>query len=195
MQEKLKEAIKGDENHNKTSDLPSVQHEYEDASESKSFSSLKKLGVSDLTLNAIEEEYGYENMMEIQHKAIPPLLLGKDVLAAAKTGSGKTLAFLIPAVELVYKLKFMPRNGTGVIIISPVRELAVQIYQELQKLMSGHCQTYGLIMGGSNRAEESKKLAKGVNIIVATPGRLLDHLQNTANFQGRKKQFEQMRGL
>lgn len=187
-EEKMKQTVEGVKNHNETSDLPSVKHEYEDVSEAKSFSSLQKLGVSDLTLGAIDEEYGYETMMEIQHKAIPPLLLGKDVLAAAKTGSGKTLAFLIPAVELLYKCKFMPRNGTGVIIISPVRELAVQIYQELQKLMKNHCQTYGLIMGGSNRAEESKKLAKGVNIIVATPGRLLDHLQNTTNFQYRNLQ-------
>lgn len=178
-----------------TSKLPSTENECKEAvakvvvSEDKSFASLKKLGVSDLTLNAIKEEYGFDTMMEIQHKAIPPLLEGKDLLAAAKTGSGKTLAFLIPAIELLYKCKFMPRNGTGVIIVSPVRELAVQIYQELQKLMNSyHCQTYGLVMGGSNRSEESKKLAKGVNIVVATPGRLLDHLQNTANFQFRNLQ-------
>lgn len=54
---------------------------------------------------------GFKNMTEIQAKSIPPLLEGRDLVGAAKTGSGKTLAFLIPAVELIYKLKFMPRNG------------------------------------------------------------------------------------
>jgi len=55
---------------------------------------------------------GFTNMTEIQAKAIPPLLEGRDLVGAAKTGSGKTLAFLIPAIDLIYKLKFMPRNGT-----------------------------------------------------------------------------------
>uniref|UniRef100_A0A8D0EHJ9 ATP-dependent RNA helicase n=1 Tax=Strix occidentalis caurina TaxID=311401 RepID=A0A8D0EHJ9_STROC len=102
----------------------------------------------------------------------------RDILAAAKTGSGKTLAFLIPAVELIYKLKFMPRNGTGVIILSPTRELAMQTYGVLKELMNHHVHTYGLIMGGSNRSAEAQKLGNGINIIVATPGRLLDHMQN-----------------
>uniref|UniRef100_A0A8C6YK43 ATP-dependent RNA helicase n=1 Tax=Nothoprocta perdicaria TaxID=30464 RepID=A0A8C6YK43_NOTPE len=93
------------------------------------------------------------------------------------TGSGKTLAFLIPAVELIYKLKFMPRNGTGVIILSPTRELAMQTYGVLKELMNHHVHTYGLIMGGSNRSAEAQKLGNGINIIVATPGRLLDHMQ------------------
>nr|CAB3237001.1 ATP-dependent RNA helicase HAS1-like [Phallusia mammillata] len=152
-----------------------------------SFASLAKLGVSDLTLKAIED-MGFSHMMEIQAKSIPPLLEGRDLLAAAKTGSGKTLAFLIPAVELLYKLKFMPRNGTGIIIISPTRELAMQIYGVCQDVMKHHCQTFGLIMGGSNRSSEAKKLGNGINLLVATPGRLLDHLQNTPEFMFRNLQ-------
>ncbi|XP_018670140.2 uncharacterized protein LOC100175182 [Ciona intestinalis] len=152
-----------------------------------SFASLATLGVSDLTLKAIED-MGFSHMMEVQAKSIPPLLEGRDLLAAAKTGSGKTLAFLIPAIELMYKLRFMPRNGTGVIVISPTRELAMQIYGVLQDLLKHHCQTYGLIMGGSNRSSEAKKLGNGINIIVATPGRLLDHLQNTQEFMFRNLQ-------
>jgi ATP-dependent RNA helicase DDX18/HAS1 len=66
--------------------------------------------------------------MQIQAKAIPPLLMGKDVLGAARTGAGKTLAFLIPAVELLYNVQFTPRNGTGVVVICPTRELAIQVY-------------------------------------------------------------------
>lgn len=65
--------------------------------------------------------------MQIQDRAIPPFLAGKDVLGAARTGSGKTLAFLIPAVELLQRICFTPRNGTGVIIICPTRELAIQV--------------------------------------------------------------------
>lgn len=65
--------------------------------------------------------------MKIQSRAIPPLLIGKDVLGAARTGSGKTLAFLLPAVELLYNASFSPRNGTGVVVICPTRELAIQV--------------------------------------------------------------------
>lgn len=121
-------------------------------------------------------------MTEIQAKSILPLLDGRDLVGAAQTGSGKTLAFLIPAVELIKKLKFMPRNGTGIIIISPTRELSMQTFGVLKELMAHHNHTYGLIMGGASRNVEAEKLAKGVNIVVATPGRLLDHLQNTADF-------------
>ena len=110
------------------------------------------------------------------------MIEGRDLVGKAKTGSGKTLAFLIPAIELVYKLKFMPRNGTGVIIISPTRELSMQTFGVLRELVKYHSHTYGLVMGGANRQAEAAKLVKGVNILVATPGRLLDHLQNTGDF-------------
>lgn len=92
------------------------------------------------------------------------------------------MAFLIPALELLYRAKFMPRNGTGVLIISPTRELALQIYNVAVDLMMGHSQTHGLVMGGGNRRAEAERLTKGVSLLVATPGRLLDHLQNTKGF-------------
>uniref|UniRef100_A0A0K2T0C2 ATP-dependent RNA helicase n=1 Tax=Lepeophtheirus salmonis TaxID=72036 RepID=A0A0K2T0C2_LEPSM len=125
---------------------------------------------------------GFSQMTEIQAQTIPHLLEGRDLVGAAKTGSGKTLSFLIPAVELIYKLKFMPRNGTGVIIISPTRELSMQTFGVLRELLKYHCHTYGLVMGGANRNTEAQKLNKGINIVVATPGRLLDHLRNTKDF-------------
>ncbi|XP_073701490.1 ATP-dependent RNA helicase DDX18 [Garra rufa] len=150
------------------------------AFEDRSFASLSEV-VSENTLKGVKE-MGFETMTEIQHKSIRPLLEGRDMLAAAKTGSGKTLAFLIPAIELIYKLRFMPRNGAGVVVLSPTRELAMQTYGVLKELMTHHVHTYGLIMGGSNRSAEAQKLANGVNILVATPGRLLDHLQNTPGF-------------
>jgi len=145
-----------------------------------SFSSLEGK-VSSHSLRAIVE-MGYTHMTEIQAQSIPPLLEGRDILAAARTGSGKTLGFLIPAIELIYKLKFMPRNGTGVIILSPTRELAMQTFGVLRELMQFHSHTFGLIMGGADRKTEAAKLSKGVNILVATPGRLLDHMQNCPDF-------------
>ncbi|KAF4788146.1 ATP-dependent RNA helicase DDX18 [Turdus rufiventris] len=161
-------------------EIPSLPLGLTGAFEDNSFASLAG-SVSENTLKGIND-MGFTHMTEIQHKSIKPLLEGRDILAAAKTGSGKTLAFLIPAVELIYKLKFMPRNGTGVIILSPTRELAMQTYGVLKELMNHHVHTYGLIMGGSNRSAEAQKLGNGINIIVATPGRLLDHMQNTPGF-------------
>ena len=144
----------------------------------KTFDSLT---LSKQTMAGISE-LGYTRMTEVQARTIPPLLAGRDVLGAARTGSGKTLAFLIPSVELLYHAKFMPRNGTGVMVLSPTRELALQIYNVAQQLMKKHSQTHGLIIGGANRRAEAEKLVKGVNLLVATPGRLLDHMQNTKGF-------------
>ncbi|KAH6990421.1 P-loop containing nucleoside triphosphate hydrolase protein [Ilyonectria sp. MPI-CAGE-AT-0026] len=140
--------------------------------------SFKELSLSEKTMKAIEE-MGFTTMTEIQRRGIPPSLAGRDVLGAAKTGSGKTLAFLIPVVEMLCSLRFKPRNGTGVIVVSPTRELALQIFGVARELMAHHSQTYGIVIGGANRRAEAEKLSKGVNLIIATPGRLLDHLQNT----------------
>ena len=137
-----------------------------------------ELNLSEKTMRAIED-MTFSTMTEIQQRGIPPLLAGRDVLGAAKTGSGKTLAFLIPAVEMLSALRFKPRNGTGVIVVSPTRELALQIFGVARELMAHHSQTYGIVMGGANRRAEAEKLTKGVNLLIATPGRLLDHLQNT----------------
>lgn len=140
-----------------------------------------ELNLSEKTMKAIED-MKFEKMTEIQQRGIPPLLAGRDVLGAAKTGSGKTLAFLIPAVEMLSSLRFKPRNGTGVIVVSPTRELALQIFGVARELMAHHSQTYGIVIGGAARRAEAEKLAKGVNLLIATPGRLLDHLQNTQGF-------------
>ena len=139
------------------------------------------LGLSDKTMQAIND-MKFETMTEIQQRGIPPLLAGRDVLGAAKTGSGKTLAFLIPAIETLHALRFKPRNGTGVLVVSPTRELALQIFGVARELLAHHSQTYGIVMGGANRRAEAEKLGKGVNLLIATPGRLLDHLQNTQGF-------------
>ncbi|TYG60419.1 hypothetical protein ES288_D07G067000v1 [Gossypium darwinii] len=143
--------------------------------------SFESLGLSEPTIKAIKE-MGFQFMTQIQARAIPPLMVGKDVLGAARTGSGKTLAFLVPAVELLYNVQFTPRNGTGVIVICPTRELAIQTHAVAKDLLKYHSQTLGLVIGGSARRGEAERIVKGVNLLVATPGRLLDHLQNTKGF-------------
>ncbi|KAM5440921.1 ATP-dependent RNA helicase [Microsporum ferrugineum] len=139
------------------------------------------LSLSEPTVKAIAG-MGFTTMTEIQQRGIPPSLAGRDILGAAKTGSGKTLAFLIPAVEILRSLKFKPRNGTGALIITPTRELALQIFGVARELMEHHSQTYGVVIGGANRRAEAEKLNKGVNVLIGTPGRLLDHLRSTEGF-------------
>lgn len=88
----------------------------------------------------------------------------------------------IPVIEMLSSMKFKPRNGTGAIVVAPTRELALQIFGVARELMESHSQTYGIFMGGANRSAEAAKLVKGVNLMIATPGRLLDHLHNTEGF-------------
>ena len=126
------------------------------------FSSLDLLDGTKAAIAAM----GFETLTEIQARAIPPLMRGQDVLAQAKTGSGKTLAFLVPSVELLARAQWLPRNGTGMIAISPTRELALQIYGVLRELCAQHRQTHGLVIGGANRRAEADKLAKGVALLV-----------------------------
>ncbi|KAG8737533.1 ATP-dependent RNA helicase [Ceratobasidium sp. 414] len=152
--------------------------------------SFTSLDLSKQTLDGLQA-MGMTRMTPVQARTIPPLLAGRDVLGAARTGSGKTLAFLIPSIELLHRMKFKPRNGTGIVVISPTRELALQIFHVAKEVMTGHhSQTFGIVMGGANRKAEAEKLAKGVNLVIATPGRLLDHLQNTKGFV-----FRNLKGL
>jgi len=145
---------------------------------SKEFASLE---LCEPSSNAIKD-MKFTFMTEVQARSIPTLLSGRDLLGAARTGSGKTLAFLIPSVELMYRARMVPRNGVGTLVISPTRELAMQIYNVARELLKYHNQTHGIVMGGANRRAEAERLIKGVNLLVSTPGRLLDHLQNTKGF-------------
>lgn len=139
------------------------------------------LEISDLSKKSLAK-MEYQVCTPIQEKSIPDILRGKDILGAAKTGSGKTLAYMIPAVELLYKAGFTIKNGTGVIVIAPTRELAIQNYNVARDLLFYHSKTHGVIMGGAKRSTEAMMLKKGINLLVATPGRLLDHLENTPGF-------------
>ncbi|XP_049871295.1 probable ATP-dependent RNA helicase pitchoune isoform X2 [Pectinophora gossypiella] len=141
------------------------------------FKSLKEQ-ISKGTYSAIKG-MGFKYMTDIQSEVLPRALDGADIVATAKTGSGKTLAFLIPAVEVVVKsMENQQYPGTLCIIISPTRELATQSYSVLQDLISYHeGMTSTLIIGGESRQRQSAELSKGMHIVVATPGRLFDHMR------------------
>jgi len=122
-------------------------------------------------------------MTRIQSIGIPFQLSGFDILGSAQTGSGKTLAFAIPIIEFIYTVKWNPSNGTAAVIISPTRELTIQTYHVFRDLLHYHNHSHGIIMGGANRKTEIEKLKKGQEILVTTPGRLLDHLKSTIEFK------------
>jgi ATP-dependent RNA helicase DDX10/DBP4 len=122
-------------------------------------------------------------MTDIQRKAIPLALKGHDILGAAKTGSGKTLSFIIPVLENLYRLQHVGADaGLGALILSPTRELAIQIFDVLCKVgKHGHMFAAGLLIGGKSLESERQALPR-MNILVATPGRMLQHLSQTAAF-------------
>ena len=122
------------------------------------FSSLKfsELSLSKETLSALDDN-NFITCTEIQEKTIPICLTGADIMGAAKTGSGKSLSFLIPAVELLAAAKFKQVNGTGVLILTPTRELALQLFNLAKDLLSYHKKTCALIMGGANRKMEAER--------------------------------------
>ncbi|KAK3337839.1 ATP-dependent RNA helicase dbp-4 [Neurospora tetraspora] len=123
----------------------------------------------------------FEVLTDVQRAAIPLALKGQDILGAARTGSGKTLAFLVPVLEKLYRARWTEYDGLGALIISPTRELAVQIFEVLRKIGRNHSFSAGLVIGGKSLKEEAERLGR-MNILVCTPGRMLQHLDQTAGF-------------
>ncbi|TNJ28101.1 putative ATP-dependent RNA helicase HAS1 [Giardia muris] len=128
-------------------------------------------------------QMGHTTMTKVQAKAIPLILMGKNVAAKAHTGSGKSLAFLLPAIDLIHKAGMRNRHGTGVLIITPTRELALQLYHVAAKLVEATNIEIGLSIGGTSRQKEANVLTRGACLLIATPGRLCDHLANTPGFK------------
>ncbi|NXJ59115.1 DDX10 helicase, partial [Rostratula benghalensis] len=136
--------------------------------------------LSKKTLRGLQEAQ-YRVVTEIQRQTIGLALQGKDVLGAAKTGSGKTLAFIVPALELLYRLQWTSADGLGVLIISPTRELAYQTFKVLRKVGRNHEFSAGLVIGGKDLKEESERIHH-INMLICTPGRLLQHMDETSYF-------------
>ncbi|KAJ0837373.1 putative RNA helicase [Helianthus annuus] len=146
--------------------------------------------VSPLSLKAIKDA-GYEKMTVVQEATLPVILKGKDVLAKARTGTGKTVAFLLPSIETVVKSPAVSRDQKRppimVLIICPTRELASQAAMEANKLIKYHPSIgVQVVIGGTRLGLEQKRMqASPCQILVATPGRLRDHIENTAGFATR----------
>ena len=126
-----------------------------------------QLPISQETLAGLEASH-FESLTDIQARAIPLALKGRDVLAAAKTGSGKTLAFLIPVLERLYRDQFTEYDGLGALVIAPTRELAIQIFEVLRKIGRRHLFSAGLVIGGKSLKEEAERLGR-MTILVCTP--------------------------
>lgn len=136
----------------------------------------EEFGFDNRILNSIGH-LGFEHATEIQVHAIPEAMAGRDLLASSKTGSGKTLAYLLPALHRVYKKKALSRRDPRVVVLVPTRELAKQVFGQLRLLLAGSRFTSVLIQGGENFNDQHKQLQKDPHFIVATPGRLVDHLK------------------
>ncbi|KAH7143766.1 P-loop containing nucleoside triphosphate hydrolase protein [Dactylonectria macrodidyma] len=154
------------------------------ATEIKSFS---ELPLSSPTASGLEASH-FQTLTDVQAGAIPLALKGNDILGAAKTGSGKTLAFLVPVLEKLYRAQWTEFDGLGALIISPTRELAVQIFEVLRKIGRHHAFSAGLVIGGKSLKEEAERLDR-MNILVCTPGRMLQHLDQTAGFDANNLQL------
>ncbi|ODQ77476.1 hypothetical protein BABINDRAFT_163487 [Babjeviella inositovora NRRL Y-12698] len=136
-----------------------------------------ELPISEPTLKGLKEA-SFVQLTDIQKKTIPLALKGHDVLGAARTGSGKTLSFIIPVIESLLQNKFTEFDGLGALIISPTRELAMQIFEVLTKVGKHNNFSAGLVIGGKDVKYEKERIAK-INILIGTPGRILHHMDQT----------------
>ncbi|MDA0786932.1 MAG: DEAD/DEAH box helicase [Proteobacteria bacterium] len=135
----------------------------------------EEMGLSDPLLSAIESA-GYENPTPIQAEAIPHLLMGRDIIGIAQTGTGKTASFTLPMIEILSTGRArarMPRS----LILEPTRELAAQVAENFEVYGKNHKLSMALLIGGVSFSDQEDKLDRGVDVLIATPGRLLDHFE------------------
>jgi len=133
------------------------------------------LGLSDETLRALADA-GYVTPTPIQEKSIPIILMGRDLVGCAQTGTGKTAAFVLPMIDILFGSRSrarMPRS----LILAPTRELASQIADNFAKYTKYHQLQWALLTGGDGMDEQIRALDRGVDVLIATPGRLMDHFE------------------
>ncbi|KAL9418761.1 hypothetical protein AB3S75_036668 [Citrus x aurantiifolia] len=147
--------------------------------------SFSSLGLHSTLCDQLRERLGFEAPTKVQAQAIPVILSGRHVLVNAATGTGKTVAYLAPIINHLqsYSPRIDRSSGTFALVLVPTRELCLQVNEILHKLLHRfHWIVPGYVMGGENRSKEKARLRKGISILVATPGRLLDHLKHTSSF-------------
>ncbi|MBU6166819.1 MAG: DEAD/DEAH box helicase [Alphaproteobacteria bacterium] len=134
--------------------------------------SFSDLGLSDALLRAVADS-GYDTPTPIQRQAIPSVLMGKDIIAIAQTGTGKTASFVLPMIDILAEGRsraLMPRS----LILEPTRELAQQVAENFEKYGKNHKLSMALLIGGVSMGDQLAALEKGVDVLIATPGRLMD---------------------
>ena len=134
--------------------------------------SFSDLGLSDELLRAVADA-GYDTPTPIQEQAIPYVLMGRDIMGSAQTGTGKTASFTLPMIDILASgtaKARMPRS----LILEPTRELAAQVADNFEVYGKYHKLNHALLIGGENMGEQLKVLEKGVDVLIATPGRLMD---------------------
>ena len=135
--------------------------------------SFSDLGLSPELLRAVEDA-GYTEPTPIQKKAIPIVLQGRDVMGCAQTGTGKTASFALPMIDILASGRARVRMPRA-LILEPTRELAAQVAEAFDVYGKNHKLEIALLIGGVSMVEQNKKLDRGADILIATPGRLLDH--------------------
>ncbi len=137
--------------------------------------SFSDLGLSDELLKAIDA-LGYQTPTPIQEQSIPYVLMGRDILGSAQTGTGKTASFTLPMIDILANGRAkarMPRS----LILAPTRELAAQVAENFEQFATHHKLSMALLIGGVSFSDQEAALDKGVDVLIATPGRLLDHFE------------------
>ena len=137
--------------------------------------SFESLGLSPLVLQAVADK-GYTDPTPIQEKAIPIVLMGRDVLGCAQTGTGKTASFVLPMIDILSEGRAksrMPRT----LILEPTRELAAQVAENFEIYGKHHKLNMALLIGGVSFPDQERALERGADVLIATPGRLLDHIE------------------
>ena len=146
----------------------------------KPYSKFKDLPISSKTIQGLNSSK-YFNLTPIQRSTLPHSLGGRDILAASKTGSGKTLCFLIPILENLYRDGWVKEEGLAALILLPTRELAIQIFEVINKIGKYHNFSVGMVIGG-NDYEKEKYIVNNMNILIGTPGRVLQHMSESYMF-------------
>lgn len=131
------------------------------------------LGLDSIFINAVEKK-GYSNPTPVQIKVIPWILKGKDILASAQTGTGKTAGFTLPLLQRLSKKKHHPSRSVRALILTPTRELASQVHENVKEYSVFSDLKSTVIYGGVGQNPQVRKIRSGIDVLVATPGRLLD---------------------
>ncbi|KFO82490.1 putative ATP-dependent RNA helicase DDX31, partial [Cuculus canorus] len=175
-------------------DIPEINRKAVQQVQEKVFTtdSFSQLDLHPHLVSTINTVLKISSMTSVQKQTIPVLLQGKDALVRSQTGSGKTLAYGIPLVQSLQGMnsKIQRSDGPYALILVPTRELALQSFDTMQKLLKPFAWIVpGVLMGGEKRKSEKARLRKGINILISTPGRLVDHIRSTECIHFRRTQW------